>query len=284
MNALILLGWPVLGNYAHYSEVLFILSIFLMHLFEHLMVLYLSGSESMPHLQTIEITEKETANSHKNEFSRNNAILGDAAVLELKTDCTYKNTTDSDDIVRQKGLGSGANSGHGHGLRLLDSKRKRDISSYILEFSVSFHSVIVGLTVGMTSESTAKLLAIALSFHQFFEGIAMGERLVDLYSNSKKHKLMFVGAAVYMFSTPLGQVIGMSIHSSFAPRSPSSLIVLGFMEAICSGILLYSSVVDLILPEFSSRDFLEMRNWRKICCFLSMYLGTAGMSIVGHWA
>ncbi|KAF9921369.1 high-affinity Zn(2+) transporter zrt1, partial [Modicella reniformis] len=57
---------------------------------------------------------------------------------------------------------------HAHGLELLgDSQRK--ISTYILEAGVAAHSIIIGISLGVSSGAEFTSLLTALAFHQFFE-------------------------------------------------------------------------------------------------------------------
>ena len=45
----------------------------------------------------------------------------------------------------------------------------------VLELGIIFHSVIIGVDLGANqSVSTIRPLLVALSFHQFFEGVALG--------------------------------------------------------------------------------------------------------------
>ena len=58
---------------------------------------------------------------------------------------------------------------HAHGLSLLDESQRR-ISTYILEAGIAAHSVIIGVSLGVSTGSEFTGLMIALIFHQFFEG------------------------------------------------------------------------------------------------------------------
>ena len=45
----------------------------------------------------------------------------------------------------------------------------------VLELGIIFHSVIIGVDLGANqSVSTIRPLLVALSFHQFFEGVGLG--------------------------------------------------------------------------------------------------------------
>lgn len=56
---------------------------------------------------------------------------------------------------------------------------RRVIAAVCMEFGVTLHSLFVGLDVGLTTDRSLKPLLIALVFHQMFEGMSMGSRLVD---------------------------------------------------------------------------------------------------------
>ena len=66
--------------------------------------------------------------------------------------------------------------GHGHGNEAGPSQARQVVVSQILELGIISHSVIIGLSLGVSqSPCTIKPLVAALSFHQFFEGFALGD-------------------------------------------------------------------------------------------------------------
>ncbi|OMJ08892.1 Zinc-regulated transporter 2 [Smittium culicis] len=252
-----------LGGFKKLAEIIFLFSIFFMHILEHIIERKANelsqDSSSTPDniLSEANIAVKEDS-VKKYSVAKSSPEIGHALVPQ--------------DLPPSSGCG-----------KKIDFDFKRNFSNYVLEFSVASHSVIVGFTLGLTPKKETSTLTIALSFHQFFEGISMGDRLVEMYKPSASNILMFIGSTIYMLSTPFGQLIGILSHNSFAPKSAGSLISLGVLEAICSGILLYTTVFNLILVEFKSNNFKEYSKTKKILCFCSMYLGTALMSVVGHW-
>ncbi|OMJ24307.1 Fe(2+) transport protein 2 [Smittium culicis] len=200
---------------------------------------------------------------------------------------------------------------------------KARLSTYLLEICVAMHSVTVGLVVGMAPKSETLVLAIAVSFHQLFEGFAIGDRLARLCRpNADDHDLnvpaktmpkyspkfrdmdhcqlpppspkispsvadkrkMYLGAVVYMFATPIGQLIGIILHSTIPPRSPAYLITLGSLEAASAGTLVYVAIVTLMTEEFNSPQFVNSSSSFKIFGFLSMYFGALVMAVIGKWA
>jgi zinc transporter 1/2/3 len=51
----------------------------------------------------------------------------------------------------------------------------------VLELGIIVHSVIIGMSLGASeSASTIKPLVVALTFHQFFEGIGLGGCIVQV--------------------------------------------------------------------------------------------------------
>lgn len=54
-------------------------------------------------------------------------------------------------------------------------KMKQKLVSKVLEIGIIFHSVIIGVTMGMSqNQCTIKPLVAALAFHQIFEGMGLG--------------------------------------------------------------------------------------------------------------
>jgi zinc transporter 1/2/3 len=56
---------------------------------------------------------------------------------------------------------------------------QKQITVWVLEAGVAFHSVIIGITLGTIAGDEFKPLLIALSFHQFFEGFGLDCSMVE---------------------------------------------------------------------------------------------------------
>lgn len=65
--------------------------------------------------------------------------------------------------------------------------------------------MLIGITLGVTGGSAFNTLLVALSFHQFFEGFAIGSAVVD--SGMTALRSMLMGLA-YAVTTPIGIAIG----------------------------------------------------------------------------
>lgn len=92
-------------------------------------------------------------------------------------------------------------------------------------------------------------------------------------------------ALAYGCTTPLGQAIGIATHTLYTPDSEIGLLVVGVMNAISAGLLVFASLVELL-----SEDFLSDESWqvlegkRRVHACVLVFLGAFFMSLVGAWA
>ncbi|CAO3596690.1 unnamed protein product [Absidia cylindrospora] len=174
--------------------------------------------------------------------------------------------------------------GHVHSAGLLDNENAfKDINTMILELGIVMHSIIIGITLANTQSTEFITLLIALVFHQFFEGIALGTRVNEVCHGSWVRP--FVMGMLYIIMTPIGICIGIGIHSSFNPNSSSSILASAILDSLSAGILLYNAYVSLMSLEINhSEEFRRSSGLRKCVCFLSMYVGAGIMSLIGLWA
>ncbi|KAI9490502.1 Zinc/iron permease [Zychaea mexicana] len=159
---------------------------------------------------------------------------------------------------------------------------KRWLSTVVLEFGILTHSVIIGITLGVTGQDEFSGLMIALCFHQFFEGFALGARIAEVNMINCKRALGM--ALFFAWTTPVGAAIGVGISSSYNGNSAAALLAQGIFDAVSSGILIYVGLVNLLASEMIFDDrFKKMRRSTKVGSFLSMYAGAAVMAVIGIW-
>ena len=92
-------------------------------------------------------------------------------------------------------------------------------------------------------------LLIALIFHQFFEGFALGARLGELLKVKSRAKVLpWILAFIFILTTPIGTAIGIIYQRTHSGVSSNMLVVEGVLDAICAGILIYMAFVGLIPP------------------------------------
>ena len=143
------------------------------------------------------------------------------------------------------------------------------------------HSVIIGLSLGVSqSPCSIRPLIAALSFHQFFEGFALGGCISQAQFQASSAAIM---ACFFALTTPLGIGIGTAIASVYNPYSVAALATEGVLDALSAGILVYMALVDLIAADFLSK---RMRcNFRlQIASYCMLFLGAGLMSSLAIWA
>ncbi|XP_039145021.1 zinc transporter 8-like [Dioscorea cayenensis subsp. rotundata] len=169
---------------------------------------------------------------------------------------------------------------HGHAHVSSELMRHRVISQ-VLEMGIVVHSVIIGISLGASeSPSAIRPLVVALSFHQFFEGMGLGGCIAQA-----KFKVRSMVTMVLFFSltTPVGIAIGIGISKGYDEDSPRALIIEGLLNSAAAGILIYMSLVDLL-----AADFMNPRVQKKLKLQLliniSLLIGTGLMSLLAKWA
>ncbi|ETK76517.1 hypothetical protein L915_17082, partial [Phytophthora nicotianae] len=163
-----------------------------------------------------------------------------------------------------------------------NSKIRRKIATLIFEAGVVFHSVIIGLDLGVTTGSEFKTLLAALCFHQFFEGIAIGSSALSSLESTSK---LFMVNFIFAITTPIGQVIGIGIRSTYSDSSTTSLWVQGILNCVAGGILLYTGLVELLTYNMTTNgQFLSRQTAQRFALYISLWLGAGLMALIGKWA
>lgn len=92
-------------------------------------------------------------------------------------------------------------------------------------------------------------------------------------------------ALAYGCTTPLGQAIGIATHTLYSPDSEVGLLVVGIMNAISAGLLVFASLVELMSEEFlSDESWRILRGRKRVFACLLVFFGAFFMSLVGAWA
>ncbi|KAL1991526.1 hypothetical protein VTN49DRAFT_4834 [Thermomyces lanuginosus] len=155
---------------------------------------------------------------------------------------------------------------------------------FILEFGIIFHSIFIGLTLAVSGEEFTTLY-IVLVFHQTFEGLGLGSRLATLPWPESKKWTPYVLALCYALSTPIAIAIGLGVRHSYPPSGRTTLIVNGVFDSISAGILIYTSLVELMAHEFMFSRAMRRAPLRTVLsAFFFICLGAALMALLGKWA
>ncbi|CAN8327128.1 unnamed protein product [Cochlearia groenlandica] len=178
------------------------------------------------------------------------------------------------------GHGHGHGHGHDHGDVGLDSGVRHVVVSQILEMGIVSHSIIIGISLGVShSPCTIRPLLVALSFHQFFEGFALGGCVAEANLTPRGSAIM---AFFFTITTPIGVALGTAVASSYNSYSVAALVAEGVLDSLSAGILVYMALVDLIAADFLSKKMsVDFKVQIVSYCFL--FLGAGMMSSLAIW-
>ncbi|MCJ1242827.1 hypothetical protein MMC30_000022 [Trapelia coarctata] len=166
--------------------------------------------------------------------------------------------------------------------------RKLLLQCLLLEAGILFHSIFIGIAVSVSTGPPFVVLLIAISFHQTFEGLALGSRIASinfsLTSSSPSSLLPTSSSSVrqslnsgrsldsikpylmtlaYGLTTPAGQAIGLAVHNLYDPHGQMGLLMVGVMNAVSAGLLLFAGLVELLAEDFLSERALEGLRGRR---------------------
>ncbi|PWN40085.1 ZIP zinc/iron transport family [Ceraceosorus guamensis] len=164
----------------------------------------------------------------------------------------------------------------------LSAAASQIIGVLILEFGVIFHSVIIGITLGTTTDFT--ILFIVIIFHQMFEGLGLGSRLATL-PISRKSLIPYIGCIAYALVTPIGLAIGLGVRTTYNEDSARANYVTGIFDSFSAGILIYTGMVHCLAHDMIMNDkFRTLPMGRLLFNIFTMLLGAGLMALLGRWA
>lgn len=171
----------------------------------------------------------------------------------------------------------------------------------LLEMGILFHSVFIGMALSVSKGSGFVVLFIAIVFHQTFEGLSLGTRIALLRFEPRENLgkwsipppvRPYIMGALYGITTPVGQAIGLillySPGSSYDPGSSTALVLVGVMNAISAGLLLWASLVELLAADFlgegRNSGLMGQSLRHRVSAAIAVLAGAGGMALVGAWA
>lgn len=155
----------------------------------------------------------------------------------------------------------------------------------MLEAGILFHSIFIGMALSVSTGAAFVVLLVAISFHQTFEGLALGSRIASIASFPPSSPKPWLMSAMYGVTTPIGQAIGLAVHRLYDPESQFGLLMVGIVNAISSGLLLYAGLVQLLAEDFlTDRSYAELYGRRRLEACGAVVGGSMLMALVGAWA
>ncbi|KAK4097469.1 Zip-domain-containing protein [Parathielavia hyrcaniae] len=172
----------------------------------------------------------------------------------------------------------------GGGLTPEQLHKKSILQCMLLEVGILFHSVFIGMALSVAVGGDFVVLLIAIAFHQTFEGLALGARIASI-AWPKTTLQPWLMVIAYGCTTPIGQAIGLATHTLYSPDSEFGLVLVGTMNAVSSGLLVFAALVELLAEDFlSDHSWGVLRGRKRVVACLLVLFGAVCMSLVGAWA
>lgn len=165
-----------------------------------------------------------------------------------------------------------------------EEQKRLLLQCLLLEAGILFHSVFIGMALSVATGPTFAVFLIAIAFHQSFEGLALGSRIAAIHfpRSSPRPWLMVLA---YGTTTPLGQAIGLFVHKLYDPMSQTGLLMVGVMNAISSGLLLFAGLVQLLAEDFlTEKSYETLHGKKRVNAFLAVAAGATLMAGIGAFA
>ncbi|KAM0511926.1 hypothetical protein ACHAPE_009391 [Trichoderma viride] len=165
-----------------------------------------------------------------------------------------------------------------------EEQKRRMLQCLLLEAGILFHSVFIGMAISVATGPAFVVFLVAISFHQSFEGMALGSRIaaIQFPKGSIRPWLMVLA---YGTTTPIGQAIGLVLQKKWDPSSATGLVVVGTTNAISSGLLVYAGLVQLLAEDFlTEKSYRILKGKRRAQAYFSVLAGAALMAAVGAFA
>ena len=160
--------------------------------------------------------------------------------------------------------------------------RQQIAAFLILEFGVIFHSVIIGLNLGVVGQEFSTLYPVIV-FHQSFEGLGIGARMSAIPFKPGSW-LPWILCAAYGLTTPISIAVGLGVRTTYNPGSFTANVVSGVLDSMSAGILIYTGLVELLARDFLFNPLRTKDNKRIAYMIICVLLGTGVMALLGKWA
>jgi len=152
---------------------------------------------------------------------------------------------------------------HGH-----HHEKKGGITPYILLLALGFHGFFEGMALGIQGEVRNTLfLALAIAAHKWAASLTLG---ISIIKAQIKLKQLIIMILIFGLIGPVGIAFGMIL------KATANDIVEGIFLAISVGTFLYIACTEVLVEEFEN---IENKYW-KFFAFMVGGVFTAGLSLI----
>lgn len=199
----------------------------------------------------------------------------ESAASSLREESEIKHQSSDPEIIH-----AGEGQGHGH-VHCIDPTDD-NLSVWVMEAGIIFHSILIGITTVVSGDSGFWRLLVVIIFHQMFEGLALGSRIAALTSVSSLSKLLMAGA--FACITPIGMGIGIGVLQQFNGSDKATLIALGTLNSLSAGILMWVGFVEMWAGDWIHGYLKRAGVALTTVAMASLLCGMILMGVLGKWA
>jgi zinc transporter 1/2/3 len=173
--------------------------------------------------------------------------------------------------VVPRAMEAGAHDADPEAAALLGARGKRGFTPYLLLLTLSIHSLIAGITLGISTPAGAGVLLVAILAHKGAAGFALGSTFRE---STIPPRTQIPALLVFVGSTPLGVILGGIAIESFGEGSGAAE---AWFKAVAAGTFLYIATLDIVREEFFPGGTNRGRR------LLWALLGAGLMALVAIW-
>lgn len=267
-------GW---SNYS-WPPAIALSSAMIIFLLDFLAEYYVEQKHGLAHTAVENIiTDSPGAGTHASHMHLHAADQDDGLAMKQRLARSASDNSHDSDLEELKHL-------EGDSDQIHQAFRSQIAAFLVLEFGVIFHSVIIGLNLGVAGGDDFNTLYPVLVFHQSFEGLGIGARLSTIPIPIKWKWLPWALCLAYGLTTPVSIAIGLGLHNTYNGDSFTANVVSGILDSISAGILIYTGLVEMLARDFLFNPHRTNNKNRLALMLVSLYLGCGIMALIGRWA
>ncbi|KAL7793149.1 Zinc/iron permease [Trichoderma ceciliae] len=241
------------------------------------------SSPAMPRRRSADLADDDDDDDNDDDNDRESDLDLDLAELDPAPAGSSAHNGPYSSLMKPNTRG-GSEAPDGNQPQSPEEQKRRMLQCLLLEAGILFHSVFIGMAISVATGPAFVVFLVAISFHQSFEGMALGSRIaaIQFPKGSIRPWLMVLA---YGTTTPIGQAIGLVLQRKWDPSSATGLVVVGITNAISSGLLLYAGLVQLLAEDFlTEKSYRVLRGKKRMQAYFSVVAGAALMAAVGAFA